>query len=157
MNVAFQWETACRTALATILDIFVPNYMWFWSKYLKSSRLVKEFRRGVTVVASDEAFTVHPLLMAVLLHLVEEFGVVLLFVGEALQINAMQDERMLQRGWHERFAFNMQPWLGLEQTGRLLYVQLRQNFRLPLLQFQMLMRVSCAPSVVALLYVVCAH
>jgi hypothetical protein len=95
MNVAFQWETACAAALATVREPFTPNYMWFWSLYLETSRLVKEFRRGISLLASDEAFTVHPLLMAVLLFLVEEFGVLFLFVGEALQINSMQDGRML--------------------------------------------------------------
>jgi hypothetical protein len=143
MIVAFKWETACRAALATILDVFFPNYQWFWAKYVKDSRLVKEFKRGITVLASDEAFTIHPLLMAVLLWLVESFCVVFPFMGEALQIDSMQDDRMLKKGWHERFAFNMEPWLTLERTDRALYFQLRQNFRLPQNKHQMLMRVSC--------------
>jgi hypothetical protein len=50
---------------------------------------------------------------------------------------------MLKKGWHERFAFNMEPWLTLERTNQVLYFQLRQNFRLPHNQHQMLMRVSC--------------
>jgi len=165
MGVAFKWEVACQAALATIHDAFVPCFQWFWVKYLDSSKLMREIKRGCTAVLSDEAFTVHPLLMSVLLWVAVQWGVVVIFVGEALQINCMQDERMLARGWFQRFAFQMNPWLNLEQNGQLLYFRRQQNFRLPPAQFQMLMRVSAdlqedalvSATIMQLYWVVCVY
>lgn len=142
MGVAFKWEVTCQAALATIQDQFVPCFQWFWIKYLTNSKLVREFTRGATALLADEAFTVHPLLMAVPLWVVLRYAVVFIFVGEALQICSLQDVRMQNRGWHARFAFLMKPWSELEQRGTLLYFKLDTNFRLPPHQFQMLRRVK---------------
>lgn len=142
MGVAFRWEVACMSAMATIQDRFTPCMEWFWNKFLCQSRLVREFKQGgATGLLADEAFTVHPLLMAVLLWVVLQFGVVFVFVGEALQINSLQNARMRRHGWFEPFAFLMEPWRSLEQSGQLLYFQLEDNFRLPQAQFAMLRRV----------------
>jgi hypothetical protein len=147
MNVAFKWETACRVALATIQDAFWPSYQWFRVKYLVDSKLVKLLLDGNSVLLTDEAFTIHPLLVCMLFALLEEHFAMLLFVGEALQINAMQEMIMLEKGWHAGFAFNMEPWRRLESKGRLLYFQLQHNFRLPPYQAQMLRRVRLSSGV----------
>lgn len=59
------------------------------------------------------------------------------------QITSKQDQRYLDLNWHHSHAFLMAPWTALESSGRMLYVQLNQNHRLPLEQFKMLCRVSC--------------
>jgi len=96
------------------------------------------------VVLQDAGFTAHPLVMSSLMAACWENDVVLVTLGEALQISGMQDPEYLRLGWHEPFAFMMRPWLDLEQQGRIMYFQLRDNFRLPPDQFALLMRVRLA-------------
>lgn len=102
---------------------------------------MQEFRKGLTALLFDEAFTIHPLIMSCLITMCEDAGVPMVFVGEALQVTSKQDRRYLEQGWHERYAFMMLPWQRLEQSGRLLYVKLTGSYRLPQAQFDMLMQV----------------
>jgi hypothetical protein len=66
-----------------------PTYNWFWHKFVAEGKLVKMLQRGCTAVLMDEAFTLHPLLMSVLFRVCIQFGVVLVTVGEALQVNSL--------------------------------------------------------------------
>jgi hypothetical protein len=99
------------------------------------------FKEGASLVAFDEAFTLHPLVVMVLLRLAAEYGVATYSTGEALQITAKKDPRYLSMGWHEMQPFQQEEWQELEREGRLLYVRLGTNHRLPPDQFKMLMRV----------------
>lgn len=86
LGVAFRWEAHITAALSTIQHAFAPSYAWFYQTFFQNSRLAKEFTRGVTGVALDEAFTVHPLVMSSFIRFCEEYGIAIFLVGEALQV-----------------------------------------------------------------------
>ncbi len=142
MGVAFQWEALIKEALASRRVGFIPNQDWFRSKFLDRSRLSELLKDGVRCLAFDEAFTLHPLLVDVLLSMADDWGCMTFSAGEILQITARTDIKWMNAGWHEAYAFQMATWRSLEQAGRLVYLRLSHNHRLLPGQNAMLQRVS---------------
>jgi hypothetical protein len=93
-------------------------------------------------VLYDEAFTLHPLILSVLVMFCDERRVVQLIFGEVLQINSKTDPEYEELGWHQSHAFLTPPWRQIQDGRRLPFVQLDRNHRLPPEQFQLLQRVS---------------
>lgn len=130
MGVAFQWEAAVRTHLATGNNTFVPTRGWFEQRFLRTSQLYRFIQGGVNFIAFDEAWTLHPLVLDCFVAAAHEYGVVTFSVGEALQITARTDEQWVARGWHSTHGFTMPYWQQLQQQGQVLFLHLTTNHRL---------------------------
>lgn len=71
----------------------------------------------------------------------DEHGVISVGAGEMLQVGPKLDSRWLTKNWHTAHAFQMPYWQQLQQGGRVIFLRLTSNHRLPAEQFKMLKRV----------------
>jgi len=142
MGVAFQWEAAVNTQVASGNNAFVPTRSWFQQRFMRSSELYRMFAQGLQFIGFDEAWTIHPLVFDAFLAAADEHSVVTFSVGEALQVTARTEDGWVSRGWHTRHGFSMPYWQHLHGQDQLVYLQLRTNHRVSGSQAAMLQRVS---------------
>lgn len=144
LGVAYSWESRIKTALATRVTGFVPTYEWFMKEFVNRSTMQRILAEGTRFIACDEVFTLHPLILDTLLQYAEQWGACTMLVGEVLQVGARTEAEWIHKGWHEDFAFQMTGWNVPELDGRMVYLRLGTNHRIPSPQAAMLRRVSVA-------------